>query len=93
MTKEQIAFANARLLYRGAWLSTYSPGDGVRRYRLLDVREWCKRHDCTEMDIEDGLAAPPDYFGGVAIVTALGSHEAKVMVDAYIEGWDAGRQA
>jgi len=93
MTREQIALANARLLYRGAWLDTYSPGDGIRRYRLLDVREWCERHDCTPADIESSRVTPPDYFGGVAIMTALGSREAKVMVDAYIAGWDAGRQA
>ena len=93
MTKQEIEQLNQRLLYRGAWLTRYSPGDGVTRYRLVDTSEWAKRHGGTLSDIEDGNIPEPDYFGAVAIQTALGSREARIMVESYIAGWNQGRNA
>jgi hypothetical protein len=54
----------------GVALTTYSPGDGVTRYRLGTSY--------------DGLAH--DYFGDRALVTALGAAEAYVMLRAYCAG-------
>jgi len=54
----------------GVALTTYSPGDGVTRYRLGTSY--------------DGLTH--DYFGDHALCTALGAAEALVMLRAYIAG-------
>ena len=93
VTKQEVERLNEKLLYRGAWLTRYSPGDGVMRYRLVDAKEWANRHDGTLMDIEDGNIPEPDYFGAVAIQTAMGSKEARLMVESYIAGWNNGRNA
>ncbi len=93
LTKDEIKQINKRLVWRHAWLTTYSPGDGKKRYRLIDAKEWAERHDYTIDDLENGIAPEPDYFGGYAIATALGPDAARAMIDAYIEGWDTGRRA
>ena len=93
VTKQEIDWLNRELLYRGAWLKRYYPGDGVMRYRLVDAREWATRHGGTLADIANGNIPEPDYFGAVAIQTALGSREARIMVESYIAGWNKGRNA
>jgi hypothetical protein len=57
----------------GLLVRTYSPGDGVTRYRFF------RREDCT-----DGIGQ--SYFGPASgIYTALGLKEAR----AYLGGWRA----
>lgn len=55
-------------------VTTYSPGDGVTRYRIGTT------------GASDGLH---DYFGDRAEVTALGASEALVMLQAFIAGYYA----
>lgn len=52
-------------------LTSYSPGDGMTRYRLGTTSAADGRHD---------------YFGDYAIANARGSASTLVMVDAFIAG-------
>lgn len=56
-------------------LTTWSPGDGVTRYRLGDNR--------------NSIDVWHDYFGDNALVTAFGVRQAHVMCRAFLEGMDA----
>ena len=53
-------------------LTTYSPGDGITRYRLGTT------------DAADGLH---DYFGDRALCTALGAADALTMLQGFLQGW------
>jgi len=70
--KEFLEWCKVALL-NGFRMETYSPGDGVTRYRIVKG--------------EGG------YFGGQAICTAIGLKEAKMMADAFREGFFAGQFA
>ena len=64
-------------------LTTYSPGDGVTRYRLG------VGYKVDTPNLAPGILH--DYFGDRSLVTALGAAEALVMCRAFIEGLDAPR--
>lgn len=90
MTKREINAHNSKLIDRGAWLAYSHPGDGLECYRLLDAKEWATRHGGTLSDIRAGNIPEPDYSKGAIIQRAIGTREARLMVETYITAYDAG---
>ncbi len=63
-------------------LTTYSPGDGVTRYRLGIG------HRIDTPNLAPGYLH--DYFGDRALCTALGRKEACLMLRAFLDGANEG---
>ena len=62
-------------------------GDGARRVRLVS---YSPGDGVTRYRLVHG---EPDYFGGSSIQTVLGRKAAEDMVNAFLAGWYAGREA
>ena len=65
---------NAELKNYGLSIDSYSPGDGVTRYRFFDFPEDSER--------------ATDYFAGYGIFTALGWKEAITFATGYCRGME-----
>lgn len=65
-------------------LTTYSPGDGVTRYRIG------RGYPVDTPHLAPGYLH--DYFGDYSVCTALGAAEALVMLRAFHAGLDAKRE-